>query len=461
MQDNDPDGARLPIKLDTTTNGEFAPMPLKPTDLLANKLAQEQATYNAKRCGMNRRQFMVSACGAASTLLAFNEANAAAVRFGGRFDIPADAVVDPELAATKLNGREFIFDVQGHFIGDHALPTGDRRGADNFVKDVFLDSDTDMMVLSLVPSTPDSEPVTIQEADAVRKIVDTMEGTHRLLLHGRVSPNQAGDIDSMDELAERWGVSAWKCYTQWGPRGRGFFLSDEDTGIPFIEKARKLGVKVIAIHKGIPFGRNSYQHSLCDDIGVVAKRYPDVSFLIYHSGWEPGKDEGAYANKESGVDSLVNSLIKNQVAPNSNVYAELGSTWRGVMRNPDSAAHTLGKLFKYVGQNNVVWGTDSIWYGSPQDQIQAFRTFQISEQFQEQYGYPKMTPELRAKVFGLNAMKPYGISTSEVIQRASTDAVAKQKIAYQENRNPHFLTFGPKTRREFLHLRRLHGGSPV
>ncbi len=461
MQNNDPDGTRLPIKLDTTTNGEFAPMPLKPTDLLANKLAQEQASYNAKRCGMSRRQFMVSACGAASTLLAFNEANAAAVRFGGRFDIPADAVVDPELAATKLNGREFIFDVQGHFIGNHALPTGDRRGADNFVKDVFLDSDTDMMVLSLVPSTPDSEPLTIQEADAVRKIVDTMEGTHRLLLHGRVSPNQAGDIDGMDELAERWGVSAWKCYTQWGPRGKGFFLSDEDTGIPFIEKARKLGVKVIAIHKGIPFGRNSYQHSLCDDIGVVAKRYPDVSFLIYHSGWEPGKDEVAYANKESGVDSLINSLIKNQVAPNSNVYAELGSTWRGIMRNPDSAAHTLGKLFKYVGQNNVVWGTDSIWYGSPQDQIQAFRTFQISEQFQEQYGYPKMTPELRAKVFGLNAMKPYGISTSEVIQRASTDAVAKQKIAYQENRNPHFLTFGPKTRREFLHLRRLHGGSPV
>ena len=461
MKNNDPDGIRLPIKLDTTTNGEFSPLPLEPTDLLANKLAQEQASINAKRSGMNRRQFMVSACGAASTLLAFNKANAAALRVGGSFDIPADAVVDPKLAATKLEGREFIFDVQGHFIGNHALPPGDRRGADNFVKDIFLDSDTDMMVLSFVPSTRATEPVTIQEADAVRKIVDKMEGTHRLLLHGRVSPNQAGDIDGMDELAERWGVSAWKCYTQWGPKGKGFFLSDEDTGIPFIEKARSLGVKVIAIHKGIPFGSISYQHSLCDDIGVVAKRYPDVNFLIYHSGWEPGKDERAYANKASGVDSLVNSLIVNNIAPNSNVYAELGSTWRGIMRNPDSAAHTLGKLFKYVGQDNVVWGTDSIWYGSPQDQIQAFRTFQISEQFQEQYDYPKMTPELRAKVFGLNAMKPYGISTKEVILRASSDEIAKQKIAYQENRNPHFLTFGPKTRREFLQLQRLHGNSVV
>ena len=48
------------------------------------------------------------------------------------------------------------------------------------------------------------------------------------------------------------------------------------------------------------------------------------------------------------------------------------------MRDPDSAAHAMGKLFKHVGEDNVLWGTDSIWYGSPQDQIQAFRTFQIS-----------------------------------------------------------------------------------
>ena len=58
----------------------------------------------------------------------------------------------------------------------------------------------------------------------------------------------------------------------------------------------------------------------------------------------------------------------------------------------------------------MLWGTDSIWYGSPQDQIQAFRTFQIAPEFREKYGYPEITPALRAKIFGLNAMKPYGIS---------------------------------------------------
>ncbi len=81
-----------------------------------------------------------------------------------------------------------------------------------------------------------------------------------------------------------------------------------------------------------------------------------------------------------------------------------------LMSKPHEAAHALGKLFKYVGQDNVLWGTDSIWYGSPQDQIQAFRAFQIAESLQEAQGYPAITDTLRAKVFGLNAARVYGVS---------------------------------------------------
>ena len=62
----------------------------------------------------------------------------------------------------------------------------------------------------------------------------------------------------------------------------------------------------------------------------------------------------------------------------------------------------------------MLWGTDSIWYGSPQDQIQAFRTFQIAPELRAKHGYPEITPELRAKVFGLNATKPYAISAEEM-----------------------------------------------
>ncbi len=461
MSDWDPEGLRLPVKLDATSNGEFEPIPLSERNRLANRSAQAQATVNAKRRGMKRRAFMLSACGAASTLLAFNGVNAASNKKGGYFQIAEDSALDPALAAAELEGEEFIFDVQGHFVGEHGLGRVGLGSAEDFIKDVFLDSDTDMMVLSFIPSRREKELLTISEADGARQVVARMEGSHRLLIHGRVNPNQPGDVEDMDELAERWGVSAWKTYTQWGPDGKGFFMHDE-TGARLIERARALGVKNICIHKGIPFGRQSYEHSLCSDIGVVAKRYPDVNFLIYHSGFIPGQAEGPYnPGRGEGIDELIRSVVENDVTKNGNVYAELGSTWRFLMRDPDSAAHAIGKLVKYMGEDNVLWGTDSIWYGSPQDQIQAFRTFQISESFQEKYGYAAMTPRLRAKIFGLNATRPYGIQKEEVLMRARSDEVFRQRQAYRQTPNPHYLTYGPRTRRDFLRLKRLNRGQPA
>ena len=447
------EGPRLPIKLDTTSNGEFAPVPLSSASREANLRAHQAADANARRLNCSKRDFLISACGAASTLLAFNAANAAAGKTGGFFDLAPEAALEPQLARVQVGAAqdEFIFDVQGHFVG---TPEGNARGPDVFIKDVFLDSDTDMMVLSFVPSASDAEPVTIQAADAVRRIVDKLEGTHRLLVHGRVNPNQAGDLERMDELAQRWGVSAWKTYTQYGPGGRGYFLTD-DVGIRFVERARALGVKVICIHKGLPFGRRSYEHSQCSDIGPIAKRFPDVKFLVYHSGFVSSVPEQPFEldARRDGIDTLIRSLWVNGVKPGSNVYAELGSTWRFLMRDPEQAAHALGKLIRHCGEDNVLWGTDSIWYGSPQDQIQAFRAFQIAPELRAKHGYAEITPALRAKIFGLNAARVYGVSASEVKKYAGADRVARARAAYLEHPTPHFRTYGPKTRREFLALR--------
>ncbi len=459
---SDPEGKRLPIKLDSTSNGEFMPIPLDATNRRANQLAQSFASENARRRGVDRRAFMVSACGAASTLLAFNSANSASGKTGGFFELEQVAAVDPEVALESLGGREFVFDVQGHFVGQHGLGRTGLGGAEQFIKDIFLDSDTDMMVLSFIPSRREKELLTIQEADEVRRIIDKMEGTNRLLIHGRVNPNQAGDLEAMDELAETWGVSAWKCYTQWSPDGPGFFLHDKNTGLRMIEKARALGVKNICVHKGLPFGRRSYKHSLASDIGVVAKMFPDVNFLVYHSGFIVGQPEGPYdPNRGEGVDELIRSVEENEIPRNGNVYAEIGSTWRYAMRDSDMAAHIIGKLVKHIGEKNVLYGSDCIWYGSPQDQIQAFRTFQISDEFQEKYGYPKMTPELRAGIFGLNAARPYGIDVDEVLKRARRDVIQHRRTEYRSNPDPHFRTLGPKNRREFFANLKARGGSPV
>ena len=487
----DAEGFRLPIKVDTTSNGEFVPIPLTKVNQEANRLALRRATDNARAAGGSRRGFLRSSCGAATTLLAMNQVNAAAGKLGGYFELPKDAAFDVELADAHIEGDEFIFDVQGHYVDPNGawleqvpefarpfsfapkaecdLKTDDNPhayldclGPEEFVKDVFLDSDTDIMVLSFVPSTADSEPVTIEAADATRRIVDEMEGTQRLMLHGRVNPNQPKDLDSMDALAEQWGISAWKTYTQFGPEGKGYYLSD-DIGLEFIEKARSLGIKVICVHKGLPLSRNSYEHSQCRDIGIVAKQYPDVSFIVYHSGYVAGKPELPYEHDAArdGVDTLIKSVLDNEIEPNTNVYAELGSTWRFLMREPDDAAHAIGKLLKYCGCDNVLWGTDSIWYGSPQDQIQAFRNFQIAEALQDAHGYPEITPELRRKVFGLNAAVPYNIGVDELQLRAGTDRIERLRANYRNNPNPHFTTYGPKTRREFFNLLRRQRGQPA
>jgi uncharacterized protein len=481
---HDPDGLRLPIKLDPTSNGEYAPIPLEPVHRAARRDAMAASTANARRLGLGRRDFLVSACGAATTLLAMNGAFAKAGRTGGLYEVPTVAALEPAAAQAAVAGEEFIFDVQGHFVNPtgawlRTLEPGERPlrfatdsarckphegpgdfdylrciGPEQFVQDVFLDSDTDLMVLSFVPSTAAGEPLRIEEAAATARIVERLEGTHRLYLHGRVNPNQPGDLDRMDELARVHHVAAFKTYTQWGPDGAGFWLDDEP-GLAMIERARKLGVKNIAIHKGLPFGRKSYEHSTCRDVGRVAKRYPDVNFLIYHSGFVPRAAEGPYdPRRTDGVDALVTSLAENDIRPGSNVYAELGSTWRLCMRDPDTAAHTLGKLIKACGETNVLWGTDSIWYGSPQDQIQAFRAFQIAPELRERHGYAAMTPALRAGIFGLNALRIYPVPGDVLQRHVRADRVAHEREAYRgEGADPVFTTYGPKTRREFLNLR--------
>jgi hypothetical protein len=491
---HDPDGTRLPIKVDTATNGEFAPRPLERNTRAANALAAERAGANAKRTGLSRREFLTTSCGAASTLLAFNEVHAASGSTGGFFEIPLAAAVEPAAADAALAGKEFIFDIQGHHVNpldrwrapsmltatglkfmpqskcDYLDPNGEFGHVkcftgQAFIKEMFLDSDTDMAVLTFTPTSYEDMPLTYDEAAATREMVDAMDSNHRLLVHGRVVPNIDGDIQRMPELKEQWDVSAWKTYTQASVDGsEGWWLDDEKYGAPLIDMARQTGVRVICIHKGLPLPtafmtRDNRLFGGCRDVGSAAKDNPDIDFIIYHSGYDIKDKDGAFlpGDHRIGVDSLIQSLIENDIPPNSNVYAELGTTWRYLMRDPEEAAHVMGKLLKHVGEDRVVWGTDSIWYGSPQDQIQAFRTFQIAPEFQEEFGYPEITPALRAKIFGLNAIKPYRVSEAEARQYLAGDKVAAARENYRNAPDPTFLTYGPRTRREFLDFLRLKG----
>ena len=76
----------------------------------------------------------------------------------------------------------------------------------------------------------------------------------------------------------------------------------------------------------------------------------------------------------------------------------------------------LGSLLRDLGPDYVMWGTDSLLWGNPQWQIEAFRKFQIPDQLVEGHGYPKITDEIRRKVFGENAARIWNINKQDAMQ---------------------------------------------
>ncbi|HVE63187.1 MAG TPA: amidohydrolase family protein, partial [Mycobacteriales bacterium] len=433
------DDPGLPIKLGPCANDEYQPVPLTPVVAAAVRRARDDCDRAARRLGMNRREFLLSTCGAATTLLALNacteDAAPPGAKPGGSYAIPTTATTEPEVAESVLGGEEFVFDVQGHLLdftldprareaplfaanlpqarcGEH--DAGDCFSIEKFLEEVFLRSDTSMIALSAIPVPHEHDPLSIDVMAETRRVLGALcHDDDRLLLHAKVLPTNgslAGALAGMREVAAKHPVAAWKMYTHLP--GPGWWLDDHEPGAPVvgdavIRQAVELGIPRIAVHKGLAGGR----YASPVDIGPAAKRHPDIEFLVYHSGYQIGTTEGAYttATRNRGTTRLVSSVLDAGVAPNSNVYAELGSTWWQVMRHPTEAAHFLGKMLKYLGVDNVLWGTDSIFYGSPQDQIQAFRSFQIRPELQERYGYPALTPEVKAKVLGRNGARVYGV----------------------------------------------------
>jgi len=490
MPDLDPEGRRLPIKVDETSNGEFAPRPISGAEEFANATAHAQIAAAARKTGLSRRNFLTQSMGVAATLLAFNKAFGMVGCKGGFFDVNDEAAFDEELAQASVEGREFIFDVQTHCVdpsGDWAQgPDGERwknvlnnvfpqrtgcgdgfdcYSAQQMVKEVFLDSDTQLAVVSALWGASGQNPTPTDYAAEARQITAELGGPERALIHGGVLPNEKGAIDFMEVQARQYKVDAWKLYPQWGPDGSGFFMDDPEYGIPFLEKARELGIKVVTAHRGLPLPFLDYKYSHPGDIARVAKQYPDMQFLCYHAGYEPGVPEGPYdsnkpAKKLTGVDRLVRAHQEAGFRPNEgNLYAELGSCWRHFMSKPDQAAHLLGKLIKTFGAERICWGTDSIWYGSPQDQIQTLRTFQITPEFRERFGYPELTREMKAQVFGFNAARVYGVDAEEIrTLQDKNDRVAQ--LRRNQPRNPSFQTYGPKTRKEFFQMWSERGWRP-
>jgi uncharacterized protein len=490
---------RLPLGGATASNGEYLPPPRTVAERDVERAALERVADAAAAAGIDRRRFLQTSAGVAAVLATFNAAacsdgggtassttsrrSTTTAAPGGTFEVPEPE--DVEACQEALSGSELIFDIHTH----HVVPDGPwrqnaRRIADMilglvppgcaeadpfrcvdrtaYLHDMFLASDTTMTLLSDVPNSgPMDAPVPWAEKRETKQLADALAvgGRSRVLLHDVLAPN-FGDLalrlDEMEANAGTGDLAAFKVYTAWGPGGRGYALDDPAIGLPVVEKARELGVGVLCAHKGLPLLEFDPAHNGPRDIVAVAKQYPDMDFIVYHGAYELATTEGPYdpADTATGVNSLVKALDDHGIPPNANVHAELGTTWRETLRSPTEAAHALGKLLTRVGADNVMWGTDAVWYGSPQPQIMAFRTFQIAPELQERFGYPELTPELKAKIFGLNAARVFGVDPAAVRCAIDADGLGEARARLASYRadgvTQPWQPRGPMSRREVL-----------
>jgi predicted TIM-barrel fold metal-dependent hydrolase len=442
------------------SNGEFCPSPPTRRQELAEALWRRTLEEKRRRLGMSRRQFAESACGMASALWAINQvACGTDGSDAGVYQVDDGMLEDEERARVALSGDEFIFDVQTH-VSEPLTPfdagSPPERALD-FIRQIFVESDTTVACLTGVPATRALGVGNVQARTQLSEIMDRLAGP-RLVFHANADPeNGAAELDYMSEVAESYPVAAWKTY----PHETASRLDSEDIGMPFIERARALGINIIASHRGISGGGGYTQPGSPVDVVRAARAAPDVRFLIYHSGWENGTDENHAYDPQNldpgGVDRLVLALSENQIDGSGNVYGELGSTWFNIMGQPAQAAHVIGKLLSSLGADRIVWGTDCVFNGNPQTQIAAFRAFQIPEAMQAEFGYPAITAETRARILGLNAAAVYGVDPALTRYAIEDDDVARLRSAFLHEPgrvlpvDPRIYE-GPRTRQQYLAL---------
>ncbi|MFN0110550.1 MAG: amidohydrolase family protein [Blastocatellia bacterium] len=478
-------GVDSPMPTQAVSNEEFIPRPQSEPQKKVEHLIGEMSETRAKKLGLQRRDFMRSSMGLATCFLASNEV------FGKCWDVEDVESWEPAAYDEKWPKDEyFVIDVQAHFtnglpltgfrtmefvknMGFNLKNDAEAYSFQNFVKEMYFDSDTKMVVISGVPGKEnlrDANGKVLIDAERTpgvsgkvlpswvmakaRKQINELAGSQRALNQGNLAPNHYWDkvknqmnkaelLEQMEREIKEYGISSWKwyCHTDPAQTGNGFQL-DDDNAQYFIEESRKRGVRLISTHKGYSYQSRTLGHlANPKDVEKAALRNPDFNFVVYHSAIKHGSNEPNW-KESNNYDPTTGDFdwhrilmdIKKRNPKMNNVYCEIGSFFNILaVTDPIMAMHGLGKNIKYYGSDHVVWGTDCLWWGSPQWGIDALKRFQISDEMCEKFGYKKITKEDKAKIFGLNAAKLYKVDVKAKRNPLKTDMLDKLKIAYLEN----------------------------
>jgi hypothetical protein len=326
-----------------------------------------------------------------------------------------------------------------------------------FIKDMFFDSQMTVGLLSNAPGSvftpPGEQPrppknigesltaeiLTAEQTVAVRDFVNNISGSQRLMAHGIFYPGP-GNTYYLEHEAEEYKPDSWKGYVANNsakvdddPNSlmMRWRMDDEKVAYPsyavvtkYQKKFRKSrpGFGTICVHKGLSTNADPVpQLGHPSDLPKAARDWPNLNFVIYHSCFRPGfwalnglKDVQSGRLREGVPDINWTTEFAQLTAPHRNVYGEIGTTFAStVITFPTVTAHILGQLLKYKGADNIIFGSDSPWYGSPQWQIEALWRFQIPQEMRRKYGYPELTQTVKRKILGLNAGRIYGLATSD------------------------------------------------
>ena len=459
---------RSPVPTQVVSNGEFNPLPQTREQQRVEARIKELADECGPRHGMNRRRFLASSAGMAASFLAMNEV------FGHLFDVRRAEAQTPGVADARANvlAGQFILDDQTHFVRDDFKQEGlldlakyakqnwntalwgentlARYKFDNYVKEIFVDSDTKVALLSGAPFDDQSwDLLTNDQIAMARAAINKIAGSRRLLGHAVFTPKRAGWMDEVDRAIAQIRPDSWKGYTIGDPLfpsklGSYWRLDDQKLMYPFYEKAVKAGITTVCIHKGLlPADYEKswpgvWQYNTVWDVGQAAKDWPQINFVIYHAALRPFLESPSAAladfdqtGKIPWATDLAEIPAKYGV---SNVYGELGTSFaNSAVANPRFAAAFVGTLIRGLGADHVVWGSDSVWYGSPQWQIEALRRLEIPPEMQRKHQFAPLGPAdglVKSVIFGGNSARLYRVDM-KVAQRAVTrDTVASIKAEY-------------------------------
>ena len=469
---------RSPIPVQSVSSDEFAPSPQTGKQREFEARVKAIGAELAKRQGVSRRRFFKTAGGMAAAFLAMNDTH------GPFYAVSRAEAATPELAQARADALkdQFVMDMHTHFLRDDtriltfvrqreavgkagwnpALSGKEQTIEDlkfaNYFKEIFLDSDTKVACISGSYSveTRDSFLTNEMKFDARAK-VNQEAGTRRMFSHAIFTPGWPGWIEKAEEEMERLKPDSWKGYTIGDNTNKHlskypFRLDDEKLMYPFYERLVKWSRQYpsmanVCIHKGLfpPSVARQYPHLLgycnVDDVGKAAKDWPQLNFIIYHSAYRfPGGGTAADAWEQlqrTGRVEWVSDLadIPAQYGV-SNVYGDLGQIFaQSTVADPRVGAFLMGTLVKGLGADHVVWGTDAIWTGSPQWQIEAMRRLEIPEEQRKRYGFAPLGeadgPVKRA-ILGENNARLYRFAPAQ--RRAlALDKVACWKGLYERH----------------------------